>query len=140
MRKCLFIHFAQPLNRGIGVRGWLKISNESIDFTVAQAKLPDAYFDLVGDALPWNAAAGTEAAVVAKRAPAGSDGPVHVWTSKLGVDAYLLDASSELLSEELAVAVIAHPGGLPIKLLKAGVTGRHALKSDFRERIWRDCE
>ena len=49
MGERLFVHLAQPLDRGIGIRGGLKVGDEPLDFVIAPAELPDALVDLVAD-------------------------------------------------------------------------------------------
>ncbi len=66
----------------------------------------------------WDAAAGAEAAVVAKRAAPRGHRAVDVGTGEAGVDAHLLHPAAEPPPQIAVVAVIAQTGRLPVEVCR----------------------
>jgi len=99
-------------DRGIRVGGGLKIGQE-----VARAKAPreaaDSFVDLVRNGHAREAAAGAEAAVVAKDAATDGDGAINVGAGEAGVDADFVDQVAEPLPKVKVVTVVGESGRLP---------------------------
>ena len=116
MRKRFFVDFAQPFDRGVGVRGRLEVGQESIDPLIAPAKLANSLVDLPADALPGQPPAGAEAAIIAERATAHGHGAIDVRASEMRVDADFLHAGAETVPQKVIVAVVAQSGGRPVEV------------------------
>ena len=99
MREGLFVQRAEPFDRCVGVGGRLKIGKISLAIVVSLAHARDALVDLAQDVGPGQSSAGTEAAIVAKRAAAFGHGAVDIGASEASVNTYLLDALPKTLPE-----------------------------------------
>jgi len=112
MGESLLVERAETLDRGVGVGRGLEIGDEPLD-VIAPLEAADAIVELAADPEARQAAAGAEAAVVAKGAATDGDGSIDVGTGEAGIEADFLDAAAELLPEEVVEAVVAQTGRPP---------------------------
>ncbi len=96
MRSHRFVQGTQSVHRGVSIRGRLKIGQKPLT-SVAALKSTNPFFELRNDRLPGKPTTGTEAAIVAKNAPAGGNATVHIRASESPVDANFLDPLTEKL-------------------------------------------
>lgn len=93
-----FIQGPQSIDGGVGVRGRLKVGQESIDL-VTQLEPPDSLVDLFDHFRSSGPPAGAETAVVAEHATPGGDRSIDIGTGHACIDAHVLNALPELLAQ-----------------------------------------
>ncbi len=119
MSHGLFKKRPQDIDRGIGVRGRLKIRHEPLD-AVALSQASDAVVDLFGNRPAPHASTWAETTIVAESAAADRDRAIDVWASEARVDANFLHALAKFSSQEEIVAMVAQAFRPPSRLIACG--------------------
>ncbi len=114
MSEGLLVDRTQPVDGRVCIGGGLEIGHELIAVRIANSQPADSLVDLTADVLTGDAAAGTEAAIVAKRASSRCDRAVYIRAGEPRVDADPLHSSSKGLLQEETIGKVPKPGGTPI--------------------------
>ena len=77
----------------------------------------DSMIDLIMNSLPRDAATGTEAAIIAKRASTNGNRPIDIRTGKPGIDTYFLDPVPKLISQKGIVRKVPQALRTPVDLV-----------------------